>query len=281
MVYTHQGDDAGRKAGPILLSELTTLGFQSAMQSVEAVLIPVGAHEQHGPALPVSTDTLAAQVLSALTGTLLAPRVAVAPAIPWGVSWHHMDFPGTISLREETLISIVVDTVESLHRHGVQRIILVNMHGGNNAALQIAVERCHRELNVPLVASIFAYTLIANAASNVLGDEAIGHAGGDESSVILAIRPELVIQDDLGVRQLDEGVRQAQALARAAGGVLPLHQSVTSATGAVGDSSNASAEAGATILGEAANQIRAVIENLLDLDLRKLRARDGSRSEES
>lgn len=255
------------RSGPILLTELTSPGFAAAMETVEAVIIPVGAHEQHGPALPVSTDALSAQVLSALTSTLLAPRVAVAPAIPWGVSWHHMDFPGTISLREETLIAIVLDVVESLHRHGVQRIVLVNIHGGNNAALQIAVERCHRELGVPLVASVFAYTLIANAAVNVLGEDAVGHAGGDEAAVILATRPELVVRGALGDREVVENLRRSQALVRAAGGVLPLHQVVTSSSGATGDSSNATPEAGAAILGEAASHLRAVIENLLELDL--------------
>jgi creatinine amidohydrolase len=240
------------------------------MKTVEAVLIPVGAHEQHGPALPVSTDTLSAQVLSALTATLLTPRVAVAPAIPWGVSWHHMDFPGTITLRDSTLADLVCDIVGSLHEHGVKRFVLVNIHGGNNAALQMAVERCHRDLNVPLVASVFAYTLIANAATDLLGESSVGHGGGDESSVVLATRPELVVRESLGQRVLHEPVRRAQMLVRAAGGVLPVTQRVTSASGATGDSTNASAEAGATILGESANQLRAIVENLLELDLTDL-----------
>lgn len=270
MVDDRRDHIADQRPGPILLTELTSPGFAAAMQTVEAILIPIGAHEQHGPALPVSTDTLSAQVLSALTSTLLAPRVAVAPAIPWGVSWHHMDFPGTISLREETLISIVLDVVGSLHRHGVQRFVLVNVHGGNNAALQIAVERCHRELGVPLVASLFAYTLIANAATEVLGEDSVGHAGGDESSVMLATRPDLVVRGVLGEREVAEHLRRSQALVRAAGGVLPLRQSVTSASGATGNSTNATPEAGAAILGEAAKNLQAIIENLLDLDLQTL-----------
>jgi creatinine amidohydrolase len=272
MSETQQQTRSGQP-GPILLSELTSPGFAAAMKTVEAVLIPVGAHEQHGPALPVSTDTLSAQVLSALTATLLAPRVAVAPAIPWGVSWHHMDFPGTITLRDATLIDLVCDIVESLHRHGVQRFVLVNIHGGNNAALQIAVERCHREFKVPLVASVFAYTLFANAATDVLGASSVGHGGGDESSVVLATRPELVIRESLGERVLNEHVRRAQTLVRAAGGMLPVAQRVTSSSGATGDSTNASAEAGATILGESASQLRAIVENLLELDLTDLQVR--------
>ncbi|HYJ13828.1 MAG TPA: creatininase family protein, partial [Thermomicrobiales bacterium] len=209
------------------------------------------------------------------TATLLAPRVAVAPAIPWGVSWHHMDFPGTISLRDSTLADLVCDIVGSLHEHGVQRFVLVNIHGGNNAALQVAVERCHRELHVPLVASVFAYTLVANTATDLLGESAVGHGGGDESSVVLATRPELVDRESLGRRVLHERVRRAQILVRAAGGVLPVSQRATSTSGATGDSTNATAEAGATILGESANQLRAIVENLLELDLADLRPRQG------
>ncbi len=259
-------EEAGLR-GPLLLADLTSPGFASALREIEAVLIPVGAHEQHGPALPVSTDAMSAQVLSALTSTLLAPRVAVAPTIPWGVSWHHMSFPGTISLREDTLIALVLDMVESLHSHGVKRFVLVNIHGGNTAALQIAAERSHRELGVPMVVPVFAYTLIANAAREVLGDEAIGHAGGDETSVIQAIRPDLVIQEALGRRAIDERLDRARTIVRAAGGVLPVAQGAVGESGATGDSSTASAEAGSAILGQVTNQLRAIVEELLDLDL--------------
>jgi len=186
--------------GPILLSELSSPAFDLACRQIELVLIPVGAHEQHGPALPVSTDTLSAQVLSGLTATLLRPRVAVAPAIPWGVSWHHLGIPGTISLQDHTLIAVVEDIVRSLHGYGIERFLIVNTHGGNNAALQLAVERCHREHGVPIVASVYAYSLIANAALDALGPESIGHGGGDESAVVLAIRPDLVERSSLGNR---------------------------------------------------------------------------------
>ncbi len=70
---------------------------------------------------------------------------------------------------------------------------------------------------------------------------------------------------------MSEQVRRSQTLVRAAGGVLPVRQDVTSASGATGDSTNATPEAGATILGEAANNLRAIIENLLELDLAELR----------
>lgn len=254
-------------SGPILLAELSTTQLADLATDIELVLIPVGAHEQHGPALPVTTDTLTAQVLSALAGTLLRPRVAVAPVIPWGVSWTHMGLMGTISLREDTLIALVEDIVSSLHRHGFTRFLLVNTHGGNIAPLHIAADRCHRNVGVPVVAQVYAYDLIRLAALDVLGEDAIGHGGGDESAAILAVRPDLVNTDELGPRAANMSIRRVQRALRAAGGSLPIMQHVVSPSGASGDSSAASADGGNRILGQAAGQLRAIIEELLDLGL--------------
>jgi creatinine amidohydrolase len=255
-----------------MLADLSSPGFAAHGGDLKLVLIPVGAHEQHGPALPVSTDTISAQVLAALTGALLRPRVAVAPTIPWSVSWHHLAMPGTISLREKTLIAIVEDIVTSLHGYGIERFLIVNTHGGNNAALQMAAERCHREHGVPIVATVYAYSLIANAAMEVLGPDAPGHGGGDEAAVVLATRPDLVDRGHLGARELNDSVRRVQAIVRAAGGVLPISQHKTSFSGASGDSTDATAEAGSEILGRSAGQLRAVTEELLDLDIAPFRA---------
>jgi creatinine amidohydrolase len=250
-----------------MLASLTSPQSGDVLQSVEMVLIPVGAHEQHGPALPVSTDTLTAQVLCSLAGALLAPRVAIAPAIPWGVSWHHQGRPGTIALREDTLIAIVLDHVDSLYRQGVKRIMLVNTHGGNNAALAIAAERAKRELGVPLVVSLYGYTLIANAARETLGSEAIGHGGGDEASAILALRPDLVQRERLEDAPVNQQLARSITIVQAAGGTLPVMMHKRSPSGATGKASSATPEAGNAILGQAAGQLRAICEDLMDLDL--------------
>lgn len=257
-------------AEPLLLANMTSSQIGELLPNLDMVLIPVGAHEQHGPALPVSTDTLTATVMSSLAGTLLSPRVAVAPTIPWGVSWHHLGRPGTISLNENTLIHIVRDHIDSMFRQGVKRFVLVNTHGGNNAALTVAAEQAKRDLGVPLVVPIYAYSLLANAAREVIGEEAIGHAGGDEASALLAIRPDLVDQDKLADSNQQADLQRAKMIVNAAGGTLPVMYHRLTSTGATGDASNASAESGSDILGQAVNQLRAICEELLDLDLELL-----------
>jgi len=254
-------------SGPLMLADLTTDDTAALATAIELVLVPVGAHEQHGPALPVSTDTLTAHLLCSLTSTLLKPRVAVAPTIPWGVSWHHLGKMGTISLREETLIALTMDIVSSLANDGHMRILLVNTHGGNNPALSIAAERAHRELGVPLVAPIYGYSLLANAATEILGPEAIGHGGGDEASAILAIRPDLVRTERLENPEIDRALRQRQQILRAAGGLLPVMQHLVSPSGTTGDAREASVDAGNAILGRAVAQLRAIVEELLEMPL--------------
>lgn len=268
---THDPSDQASEAHePLLLANLTSPRTAEALQRLELVLLPVGAHEQHGPALPVSTDTLTAQVMCSLVGALLRPRIAVLPVIPWGVSWHHQGLPGTISLREETLIAIVLDQMESLHRQGVRRVMIMNTHGGNNAALTIAAERAKREIGIPLVVPVFGYTLLANAARGVLGEAAIGHGGGDEASAVLAIRPDLVDTARLEAPRMNDALRRVSTILRAAGGSLPVRMDRTSPSGATGDASGASGEAGNAILGAAASQLRAICEEVMDLDLAAL-----------
>jgi creatinine amidohydrolase len=262
-------DDPGATipAGPILLAELTSTETAELRDRVELVLIPIGAHEQHGSALPVSTDTLSAQVLCSLVGTLLRPRVAIAPAIPWGNSWAHLDRAGTISLRPETLIGIVTDIVSSLSQNGFRKFMLVNGHGGNNATLRLAAEACRNLPGSPLVVPVYAYSLIATAGTEALGASAPGHGGGDEASIVLATRPELVRRAHLQNPEVNEPVDVMARILSAAGGTLPVPQSLYSNTGTTGDASGASAEAGQVILGQVTNQLRAIIEQLLDTDI--------------
>jgi creatinine amidohydrolase len=180
-----------------------------------------------------------------------------------------MEIGGTISLREETFVSLVMDIVGSLANDGFKRIVLVNGHGGNTAALGLAAGRCHRELGVPLVVPLYGYSLIAGAAMETLGPEAIGHGGGDEASAVLAVRPDLVRSELLHLPEVDPMLRQTQQILRAAGGSLPIMQQYVSDTGVTGDSRLATTDAGNTIVGRAAAQLQAIVEHLLAIDLPK------------
>jgi creatinine amidohydrolase len=165
------------------------------------LLVPIGSTEQHGPHLPLSTDTIiATAVARALAGEVPA---YVTPAISIGASGEHQDFPGVMSIGVEALRLVVVELVRSLS-NWASRVVLVNGHGGNVAALIGAVNQLQAEGHNA--------TWIACLAP---GD---AHAGRTETSMMLHLEPQLVKSDkfeagnDAPIRQLlpdlvEHGVR--------------------------------------------------------------------------
>ena len=249
--------------GPLLLAELSSPETRDLLPQIELVLIPVGAHEQHGPNIAVCTDTVSADALCRAAAALAGPRIAVAPAVPWGISWHHMRFPGTITLRPATLIAVLSDIVGSLQQHGFNRFLIVNGHGGNNAVIATAIEEIKQATGVPLIASIFGYALIAEQAKAVLPAAAIGHGGGDEAALVMAVAPHLAKPHAFAAPEVTGAQAETASLLRAYGGVLarPYHE--VTRNGATGDATSATAEAGQQILDGAAQRLAEIIAVLL------------------
>ena len=130
----------------ILLAQLSWPETREALKTNEIVLLPVGAHEQHGPGIAVSTDTISADGLCRRAAAIMGDRAAVAPALPYGVSWQHLNFPGTITLTPETLTTLLLEIITSLARHGFPRVAVVNGHGGNTAAIGTAVGEARQRI---------------------------------------------------------------------------------------------------------------------------------------
>ncbi|GAA1876666.1 mycofactocin biosynthesis peptidyl-dipeptidase MftE [Actinomadura bangladeshensis] len=143
------------------------------------VLVPVGSTEQHGPHLPLSTDTVIAQaVAEGAADALPGERALVAPAIPYGASGEHAGFPGTVSIGHAALDALLVEAVRSLALWAA-RVVFVNGHGGNVPTLDAAVGRMRAEGHDT------AWT-----GCDVPGGDA--HAGFTETSVMLHLAPHLV-----------------------------------------------------------------------------------------
>ena len=114
---------------PLILADLSWPEVRAIQDEVEMVLIPVGSNEQHGPNLSLSMDIKGATHFCNRVSELAYPRMLVAPSMPWGVSYHHMNFPGTITLSSATFIQTLVEVVDSLQQHGFTRFFIVNGHG--------------------------------------------------------------------------------------------------------------------------------------------------------
>jgi creatinine amidohydrolase len=179
---------------PVLLEELAWPDVQDYLTQDDRLILVLGSTEQHGRHLTFASDVWipweVAQRTSAQTGVLLAPP------LPYGMSLHHLGFPGSLTLRPETLARTVVDLLDSAYTHGFHRILLVNGHGGNTAAIQVALaETLHAKHD--LQAFLINWWTPASVAA--IFDKAFGeqpfHADAGETSAILAIRPDAVYLD--------------------------------------------------------------------------------------
>ncbi|MCW2997266.1 MAG: creatininase family protein [Solirubrobacterales bacterium] len=109
---------------------------------VDAVLLPFGSVEQHGPHMPLDTDCFIAGALALRAAQRAAQdglRLLVAPTVNVTLSWYHMQYPGSMRLRTQTFLSVFRDVCDSLFEHGIRTVVIVNGHGGNVAALTVAI----------------------------------------------------------------------------------------------------------------------------------------------
>ena len=206
----------------------------------DTVVVAFGATEQHAHHLPLATDALIGDHLARLVADRL--DAFVARTVRVGCSAHHLDFPGTLSLEEETFHAVVADLVRSLARAGFRRLVLVPTHGGNFAPLATALEELGELPGTTVVALTDLGVLLEIARTGErehgvpLSDGGL-HAGEWETSMLLYIHPELVhmeraeagytgdLQQGIG-RMFESGVK------------------ALSENGAIGDPSQASAEHG-------------------------------------
>lgn len=217
------------------LGELTTLEVGACCDRV--LVVPAGSCEQHGPHLPLDTDTRIAQAVCDGVAANCG-EVFVAPALAVGASGEHAGFAGTLSIGTDVLSDVVVELVRSAD--GFRGVLIVNAHGGNTRALAKAAALCQEEGRPTVV-------------HNVGFPGADAHAGRSETSIMLAIepglvRPELAVPGEL--TELDE--LMPRLCAEGVAGVSP--------TGILGDPTGANAAEGRALLRHAVDDARVALE---------------------
>jgi creatinine amidohydrolase len=247
-------------ASPILLAQRSWPETRELLRTNAIVLLPVGAHEQHGPGIAMATDTISADGLCRRAAALLGDRAAVAPAVPFGVSWHHMHFPGTITLTPETLSTLLVEICGSLARHGFPRVAIVNGHGGNSAAIATAVETLRQTVSGTRVIGIFGYAFIGEQARVLMPEGSMGHGGGDEAAVVYAEAPDYAKPDAFCAPEPHADAAAFAAQLRAYGGTHGAYYDEITANGATGDTRHATPEVGNEILTRAAANLVTLLE---------------------
>jgi len=178
------------------LAELNRDELRSIAQSGGVAIIPIAATEQHGPHLPAGTDTISTDQVVAEAAESLAGRVpvVVSPILPYGCSAHHLPFGATASLSPQTMLAVLLDLGGSLIVSGFTKILFVNGHGGNHSIMQVAANELSQRHQVAVAAASWWHLaeeeLIAHGA--LKRGDLPGHAGAFETSIMLALNPELV-----------------------------------------------------------------------------------------
>jgi creatinine amidohydrolase len=173
----------------LVLEEMSWPEMAEEKDKVKMVLIPVGSIEQHGPNMTFGTDTALVTEVCRRVAAKLYPEVLVTPAVSFGISYHHMDFPGTITLHPATLTRVLTDIVKCLQHHGFQNFLIVNGHGGNTTHLTSDCIKIREELH-PRFIGMCTYF---NQGLNV----GVGHASKIEVSYGLYLAPQTVKRDSL------------------------------------------------------------------------------------
>jgi creatinine amidohydrolase len=199
-----------------LLAKMTWPEVEEVLKESNIALVPIGSTEQHGPALPVDNDAYIATQFASQVAESIAERVkvVVTPTISFGFSPHHMQFKGTITLSEPTLVRVIVDICKSLVHHGFKKIVLINGHGGNSTAIENALH----EMSGAVEAKIFSLNWWDLAADKIkeVATRPVFHACDMETSVAWYLK-QRVLEDkrvDEPGRSLLPGFVEADMLAQ-------------------------------------------------------------------
>lgn len=180
------------------MMNLNMTTFQEIRKQMDTVLIPIGMIEAHGPHCSLGTDILIPREFVQRLEPLVGDRVLMAPEIPYGHSFGLAPFAGTIDVSGETFAQYVLEIALGFLHNGFRRIILFNGHGGNMAALQLVSEKLADAGAAVLSINWwmdYRDTIIRFAADT-------GHAGEDETAVLMAIDESLVDLKDVGAHTI-------------------------------------------------------------------------------
>ena len=230
-----------------ILTEMTWSEIKERAQGGATVVLPTGSIEQHGPHLPVKTDSLLVDSVAYAAATKAAEAVdlLIAPILSVGASHHHKPF-FAISVSEETYIDVLCEIAASVDEAGFDRLFILNGHGGNTAPLRVALPKIRRS-NPKILVGTADYWAVAAAAIRSLRISDPGgaaHAGELETSLVLHLEPGAVrdVDAELSVPNLPDGFEIDLVDGGAITTNLPWR--TLSAGGHLGDPGAASAQSG-------------------------------------
>lgn len=174
----------------LIMNRLTWPELQEKLDSIKVALVPVGSCEQHGPNTTFATDAARAASFAEMLAERCGDKVVVFPCVNYGLSLHHMDFPGTVTLQVETMMHLLEDIGISIAKHGIKKILFLNAHGGNFPALEGAVINLKQHHNIEAYWSAIGSEISRGGLTGL--PDLIGHACQVETSSCMYLCPECV-----------------------------------------------------------------------------------------
>ena len=246
----------------MILAQISWPEIQSTLSRI--CIVPLGSLEQHGPHLPLWTDTAIVSEIARRTEQRLSGEVLLAPAQPVGYSPHHAHF-GCLSLDLAAYMALIRNLCRSFAAMGFRRIFLLNGHGGNDSPCRAAM--CDIKAEMPELRVAFAsyWTLAAEAFGRIRTSPpgGMGHACEMETSIMLALHPEQVhmarAKDD-GPLTYAAGAARVPDMLRAQPYYMVRNFDELSETGTIGAPTQASAEKGSQFLDSAVDAVCAMVK---------------------
>lgn len=187
------------RKGEVMLEKLTRREFREGFESeeIKAIIFPVGSIEQHLEHLAMEHDIASSTYVAKEAALRLYPQVVVGVPIKIGISEHHMIHKGSLSTKPGSFLGVLFDACESMTRHGVKNILILNGHGGNVGSIQAAINQFLRRLNINLHFRSYWDLIPKEIANSQLESKRMpGHAQEFETAFALAAFPENVRWDE-------------------------------------------------------------------------------------
>lgn len=226
------------------------------------VIVPMASIEQHGPHLPVGTDSYIGEAMASALDREFKGKLLILPMQRLGVSEHHMAFPGTLSLQHETFEAVILEALESMVRHGFRRFLILNSHGGNQAIGGVIAKKAASRWPDAQVIFTSWWRPGAERLKNLEEGAfpSVGHACEFETSLMLALHPHLVnmaLAVDDGLPPAAKPLQHDLLRGASASLAIPMHR--LTQHGVYGRPTLANAEKGRRILEEAVAALRDLI----------------------
>lgn len=252
-----------------ILENMILPELERALADIKLAIVPVGSCEQHGPNTTYVTDTSRAYSFSKMIGERIGKQVLICPPVTYGISTHHMMFPGTITLTCETYIKVLEDIAVSITKHGIPKIVFLNGHGGNNGSLSAAITDLKYKYGIDAYYSGIGFALFDEAVTPEMGwSEKRGHASESETSQAMALCPEVVRKDRQKGEVVEDFIIRGKNNPFRYGGCAWNWKEDASRNGALGDARLANLKDGVRLneiaLDKVEKMIRYILEKRMD-----------------